>query len=76
MEKERREKRRMKGFFSKPVKVGDEIDVNIEAVGSKGDGIAKVSGFVIFVPNGKMGDNVHIRITRVGKRCAVGEIVE
>ncbi|MFH0868366.1 MAG: TRAM domain-containing protein, partial [Candidatus Woesearchaeota archaeon] len=33
-----------------PVKVGDEIDVKIEAVGEKGDGIAKKDGFVLFVP--------------------------
>ncbi|MBI2129647.1 TRAM domain-containing protein, partial [Candidatus Woesearchaeota archaeon] len=33
-----------------PVKVGDELDVKIEAVGEKGDGIAKKNGFVLFVP--------------------------
>jgi predicted RNA-binding protein with TRAM domain len=67
--------RRRGGFSPKPVKIGDELDVEIEAVGSKGDGIAKVSGFVIFVPNGKLGDKLHIKITRIGKRSAVGEIV-
>ena len=36
-----------------PVNVGDEIELKIEAVGEKGDGIAKVKGFVIFVPNAK-----------------------
>ncbi|MBI2656237.1 hypothetical protein HYX03_00680 [Candidatus Woesearchaeota archaeon] len=30
-----------------PVKVGDELDVKIEAVGEKGDGIAKKDGFVL-----------------------------
>ena len=45
-----------------PVKVGDEIDVKIEAVGEKGDGIAKQEGFVLFVPNTKEGQEVKIRI--------------
>ena len=34
-----------------PVREGEELDVKIEAVGEKGDGIAKVKGFVLFVPN-------------------------
>jgi len=34
-----------------PVNVGDEIDVRIEAVGEKGDGVAKKDGFVLFVHN-------------------------
>ena len=41
-----------------PVKVGEELDVKIEAVGEKGDGIAKVKGFVLFVPNTNEGDEV------------------
>lgn len=57
-----------------PVKVGDEVDVKIEAVGEKGDGIAKVKGFVIFVPNTKQGDEVKVRITRVLKKVGFGEV--
>ena len=34
-----------------PVNVGDEVDVTVEAVGDKGDGIAKIKGFVLFIPN-------------------------
>src|SRR3989338_11706053 len=48
-----------------PVKVGDELDTKIEAVGEKGDGIAKKDGFVLFVPGVKAGDNVRIRVTRI-----------
>ena len=50
---------------SPPVKEGDEIDVTVEAVGEKGDGIAKQKGFVLFVPGTKAGDRVHVKITRV-----------
>jgi|SRR3989338_2728290 len=58
-----------------PVKVGDEIEVSIEAVGEKGDGIAKKDGFVIFVPNTKQGDTVKIRITRVLRKVSFAEVV-
>lgn len=62
------------GGFS-PVKVGEELDVTIEAVGEKGDGIAKKNGFVIFVPGAQQGDTVKIRITKVFKKMAFAEVV-
>ena len=47
--------RRDSGFGGRsnfvPVNVGDEIDVKIEAVGEKGDGVAKVKGFVLSAIN-------------------------
>ncbi len=58
-----------------PVKEGDEIDVTIEAVGGKGDGIAKVDGFIIFVPNTKKDDIVRIKITKVLKNVGFGEVI-
>lgn len=58
-----------------PVRVGEEIDVKIEAVGEKGDGIAKIKGFVIFVPNVKQGEDVKIRITKVLRKVGFGEVV-
>lgn len=58
-----------------PVKVGDEVDVKIEAVGEKGDGIAKMEGFVLFVPNTKEGDEVKIRITRVLRKVGFAEVI-
>jgi len=58
-----------------PVQVGEEYEVTIEAVGEKGDGIAKIKGFVIFVPNVKEGDNVKIKVTRVLRKVGFGEVV-
>ena len=58
-----------------PVNVGDEIELKIEAVGEKGDGIAKVKGFVIFVPNAKQGETVKVKITKVLRKVGFGEIV-
>ncbi len=61
--------------MQKPVEVGDELDVTIEAVGEKGDGIAKKQGFVLFVPNTKQGDNVRIRVTKVLRKVGFAEVV-
>ena len=57
-----------------PVKVGDELDVKIEAVGEKGDGIAKKDGFVLFVAGTKQGDEVRIRVTRVLQKVGFAEV--
>jgi predicted RNA-binding protein with TRAM domain len=58
-----------------PVKVGDELDVKIEAVGAKGDGIAKVEGFVLFIPGVKEGEEVRVRITKVLRKVGFAEVV-
>jgi len=58
-----------------PVKEGDELDVKIEAVGEKGDGIAKKQGFVLFVPNAKTGDEVRVRVTRVLRNAGFAEVI-
>ncbi len=58
-----------------PVNVGDEIDVKIEAVGEKGDGVAKVKGFVLFVPNVKEGELVRIRVTKILRKVGFAESI-
>ncbi|MBN2142951.1 TRAM domain-containing protein [Candidatus Woesearchaeota archaeon] len=58
-----------------PVKEGDELDVKIEAVGEKGDGIAKKQGFVLFIPKTKSGDEVRVRVTRVLKNAGFAEVI-
>lgn len=63
-------------FPPKPVKEGDEIELTIEAVGAKGDGIGKIEGFVIFVPNCTAGEKIRVRITQVRGRSAIGEKIE
>ena len=73
MRHERRDSFRSRSFA--PVKVGDELDVKIEAVGEKGDGIAKKEGFVLFVPGTKQGDEVRIRVTRVLQKVGFAEVV-
>jgi len=63
-----------KGFRA-PIDVGGTYDVTIEDVGREGDGITRVEGFVVFVPNTNKGDNVKIRVTKVSRRVGFGEVV-
>ena len=63
------------GSFRPPVEVGEELDVKIEAVGEKGDGIAKKKGFVLFIPNTKEGDLVRIKVNKVLKKVAFADVI-
>ena len=69
-------KRYPRGGFEKPVKEGEQYEVEIEAIAEKGDGIAKVKGFVVFVPNTQKGQKVKIKIDKVLNRFAFGEVVD
>jgi len=66
---------RDRGNFPKPVNEGEEFDVEISEVGTKGDGIARVKNFVIFVAGAKQGQKCRIKIKMVRPKFAVGEIV-
>jgi len=59
----------------KPVEVGKEYDVTISETSRRGDGVAKVDGFVIFVTGGKQGEKTRIKVTQVGPRFASAVIV-
>ena len=62
-------------FQEIPVKVGEEYTVKILSTGKRGDGVAKVNGFVVFIPNTKKGDEVKIKITKVLRNFAFGELI-
>ncbi len=55
------------------IEEGKEYDVRIDAVGSKGDGIAKVDKFTIFVPGAAKGETLKIRIKRISGTLAFAE---
>ncbi len=59
-----------------PVLAGAVHDVAIEGIAREGDGIARIQGFVIFVPGTKVGDRVTIRIERVMQRFAIAALAE
>ena len=56
-----------------PVKENQELEVVIDDIGSKGDGISKIQGFLIFVPRSKIGERVKVKILSVSEKFAVAE---
>jgi len=66
-----------KGNFSNPpVKAGEEIEVEIISKGSKGDGVAKYQGFIIFIPDANVGEKHKVRVTRVLANMGFAEIIK
>lgn len=61
--------------FSAPITVDETYDVTIEDVGREGDGITRIEGFVVFVPNTQKGDNVKVRVTKIARRVGFAEVV-
>lgn len=73
---ETEEKPERKSFETpKPVNVGDVVEVEISAVGGRGDGIAKKDNFVIFVKGGEQGEKCKVKITDVKRTYATAEKV-
>jgi len=65
-----------KGFdLPKPVKEGDIVEVTVESVGAKGDGIAKKDGFVIFIPGAQKGETIQAKIVSLKRTFGIGEKV-
>ena len=64
------------GSLKKPVEVGKEYNVTISDTSRRGEGIAKIDGFVIFVPGTRMGQSTRIKVTQVSERFANGQVVE
>ena len=58
-----------------PVKVGERYTVKIESIGKGGDGIARIKGCVVFVPNTKVGQEVEIVINSIKRKFAFGEVI-
>ena len=63
------------GFSPKPVEVGKEYDVDVQEMSARGEGIARIEGLVIFIPNAKTGDHVKIKVLRISRRFAEAEVV-
>lgn len=64
-----------KKFGPIPVVEGGEYEVLVESLGDKGDGIAKVQGFVIIIPGALKGNLVRVRVTAIRGRVSFGEVV-
>ena len=58
------------------MKEGQEIDVVVDDIGSRGDGITRIQGFLIFVPKTKVGERLKVKIVSVGRKFAIAEKIE
>ncbi|MEE8168318.1 MAG: TRAM domain-containing protein [Candidatus Hydrothermarchaeales archaeon] len=64
------------GGKSPPIEEGKTYDVKIEDTGRDGDGLARIEGFVVFVPGAKVGEETKVKIISVRRRVAFAEKVE
>jgi translation initiation factor 2 subunit 2 len=55
--------------------IGNTYDVLIQDLGKKGDGIAKVDKYIIFVPGTTKGTTVKIKITNISGTSAFAQVV-
>ena len=65
-----------KDRLTAPVRVGDEVTVTIEDIGSEGDGIASVDGFRLFVADAEVGETVDVRIEDVKPQFGFAERID
>ena len=57
------------------MEVGKEYQVEITETSRRGDGVARIEGFVIFVAGGKAGQKATVKVTSVSNRFAQAEVV-
>lgn len=59
-----------------PVKIGDEYEVIILDMSRDGDsGVTRIRGLVTFVRGTKPDDKVKIKIIKIGKGYAIGQLI-
>jgi 23S rRNA (uridine2552-2'-O)-methyltransferase len=65
-----------KGYLTAPVEEGDVLELEIVDTGEEGDGIARVEGYTIFVPDGSPGESVTVEVTDCKPRFGFAERVD
>jgi translation initiation factor 2 subunit 2 len=58
------------------LKEGIEVDLQIDDVGKKGDGVARVGDYIIYVPGTSKGSRVKAKITKVSGNVAFAILTE
>jgi predicted RNA-binding protein with TRAM domain len=72
------EKRNEFRFTPKPVKLGDVTSLTVENITEKGDGVAKIDGYVIFIKGANSDDinkTVQFKVLEIHRKFAVAEKV-
>lgn len=65
-----------KGHITAPLEEGDETTVEIVDTGHEGDGIAKVEGYTLFVPDAEAGETVTVVVEDVKPNFGFAERLE
>ena len=59
----------------RPVRRGDELELDILALGDGPDGLGRIGDYVVFVPGTLPGEQVLVHITSVTRKFARGEVL-
>ncbi len=59
-----------------PVETGDSYTIEIQELGTEGDGIGYVDDFVVIVPGATLGESVTVEVERVEDSFAVASELE
>jgi len=58
------------------IEEGETYELRVESVGNKGDGIAKVDKYLVFIPSTVKGEIVRAKIKKISGTLAFAEVVE
>jgi|GEM_PF-1902436 len=64
------------GDQAPPIEPDETYEVKIERLGWNGDGIARINGYVIFIPSTKVGDRVKVRVNDIKRNFAFAKVVK
>lgn len=56
------------------LKAGDVIELTIDDIGRKGDGMGKYHDYIVIVPGTARGSQVNVKITNISSRTAFGNV--
>ncbi len=59
---------------STTLKAGDVIELSIDDIGRKGDGMGKYHDYIVIVPGTARGSQVNVKITNISSRTAFGNV--
>jgi predicted RNA-binding protein with TRAM domain len=58
-----------------PIIVGNDYEVYIRQMSPRGEGIARVKGFLVFIENAHLGDHLMVKITNLNSISANAKII-
>ena len=68
--------KKQQAILNAPVKLGDEVLVEIHGIGSSGEGVGRIDDFTVFVPFALPGETVKVSINMVKKTYATGKLID